>query len=247
MRRATVGQEVSVHTFRNNPRYGNGSHTIRDCDEEDATVDLVELASTLDATFSAVGYQPPLLPSIALELMNIARKPDVTFPVVASLLEKEPLLASQVLRIAQSTIYRRASPIRSLEQAASLLGLRALADLFLQASLTTRVFRAPTYQEPMNQLRDHALRRRFSLASSVVRLRSRTNMPSCADSFMTSASRRASSFSPSPVADLERKWRSRSRTFGPSSKRPTRPHPEGWASCGNSRPTYAWSSDTIIL
>ena len=89
--------------------------------------------------------------------MQLARRPDVTFPMVAALLQKEPLLATQVLRIAQSPVYRRAEPVRSLEQAASLLGLRALADLFLQASLTARVFRAPAYEGTMNRLRDHAV------------------------------------------------------------------------------------------
>jgi HD-like signal output (HDOD) protein len=110
----------------------------------------------IESTFNAPGYQPPMLPATALELLEISRRPDVTFPVVATLIRKEPLIASKVLRLAQSPAYRRASPVRSLEQAASLIGLRTLADLFMQAALAIRVFRVPAYANPMSQLRDHS-------------------------------------------------------------------------------------------
>lgn len=120
-------------------------------------VDAGQLTAMFDAAFEAPNYQPPVLPSTALELMHLARRPDVTFPRVAALLRREPLIVTQVLRLAQSPVYRRAEPVRSLEQAASLLGLRALADLFVQATLTARVFRAPAYEAPMNQLRDHSI------------------------------------------------------------------------------------------
>jgi HD-like signal output (HDOD) protein len=120
------------------------------------TIDQVRLGAMLESTFHTPGYQPPLLPSTAMELIEITRRPDVTYRVVAAVLEKSPLIASQVLRIAQSAAYRRAAPIRSLDQAASLLGLRTLADLFLQATLTSRVFRVAGYEKPMNRLRDHS-------------------------------------------------------------------------------------------
>jgi putative nucleotidyltransferase with HDIG domain len=137
--------------------YGRGTHAISADEAGDVPLDRDELALLFSNAFTAPGYQPPVLPSTALELLAIARKPDVTFPIVARLLEKEPLIVSQVLRLAQSPVYRRAEPIRSLEQAASMLGLRALADLFLQASLSAKVFRAPGYEGPMTQLREHSI------------------------------------------------------------------------------------------
>lgn len=146
-----------VVSSRTDGRYGKGSHTIGLEDAPELSIDAPRLAIMLNDAFNAPGYQPPLLPSTAIELMSLARGPDVTFPRVAALVQKEPLLATQVLRLAQSPVYRRSEPVRSLEQAASLLGLRALADLFLQASLTARVFRAPAYEGPMNELRDHSV------------------------------------------------------------------------------------------
>ncbi len=125
-------------------------------DPKDTAVDATRVRALFAATFGNPRYQPPVLPSTAVELIAIARSPDVTFPQVAALLEREPLLASQVLRLAQSPVYRRAEPVRSLEQAAGLLGLRTLADLFVQASVTARLFRAPTYEQAMSTLRDHS-------------------------------------------------------------------------------------------
>jgi HD-like signal output (HDOD) protein len=138
------------------PRSDRGSYALSGSGERTATVDP-QLLALFEATFNAPDYQPPLLPATAIELMDITRRADVTFATVAGLLEREPLIAGQVLRIAQSPVYRRSTPIRSLEQAASLLGLRALGDLFLQAALTARVFRAAAYEQPMNQLREHAV------------------------------------------------------------------------------------------
>ena len=135
------------------PRDGGGEHTS----QQEEALDPEAITQMVRAAFDDPGYQPPVLPSTALELLEIARRPDVTFPVVARLIEREPILASQLLRIAQSPVYRRAARIHSLEQAAALLGLSALADLFLQASLTAKVFRAPSYDEPMNRLRLHSV------------------------------------------------------------------------------------------
>lgn len=137
--------------------YGQGLATIELEDLPELAVDRAGLAAMFLASFDAPEYQPPLLPSTALELLQVARRPDVTFPAVAALIQREPLIASQVLRLAQSPVYRRAEPIRSLDQAARTIGLRGLADLFLQASLTARVFRAPAYEGPMTRLRDHSI------------------------------------------------------------------------------------------
>lgn len=119
-------------------------------------IDPVQLEARFKAAFYAPDYQPPVLPAVALELMALARQPDVTFPKVAALLESDPVLAGQLLRLVQSPVYRRSQAVRSLEHAVSVLGLRAVSDLFLQVSLSARVFRAPAYEGPMTEVREHS-------------------------------------------------------------------------------------------
>lgn len=136
--------------------YGKGEHTIEMEPDLELAVDPTQLIEMLLETFRSPDYRPPVLPAIALQLMEMSRKPEVTFPQMASLMQQEPLLASQVLRLAQSPVYRRGEPLRTLEQATSRLGMRVLSDLFLQASLNARVFRAPGYEAPMMRLADHS-------------------------------------------------------------------------------------------
>jgi HD-like signal output (HDOD) protein len=66
------------------------------------------------------------------------------------------LIAGSVLELAQSSFYQRRGPIRTLEQAVTLLGMRALSDLCLHAAMKARVFRAPGYETTMNELRRHS-------------------------------------------------------------------------------------------
>ena len=96
--------------------YGKGEHTIEMEPDLELAVDPTQLIEMLLETFRSPDYRPPVLPAIALQLMEMSRKPEVTFPQMASLMQQEPLLASQVLRLAQSPVYRRGEPLRFLRR-----------------------------------------------------------------------------------------------------------------------------------
>lgn len=119
-------------------------------------MDTYELKQRLLELFRSPSYKPPLLPAVALELLQLTRLPDVRIEQVTTLLGHDPLLAGQVLKVARSAAYSRGEPLRSLEEAVVRLGLARISDLFLQVSLDVKVFRAPGYAEPMNQLRRHS-------------------------------------------------------------------------------------------
>jgi len=134
--------------------YGRGEYQI---DAPDFMLTPEAMTKHLRQTLVSPNYKPPLLPSIALELMKVTRQPGVSLVEVRKLLERDPLLAAKVLQIAQSALYSRGSPVRSLHDAISLLGLRTLADLFLQTVLSMRVFRADGYDGPMGMLMQHSM------------------------------------------------------------------------------------------
>lgn len=106
--------------------------------------------------FASPTYQPPKLPQVALQIMELSQRPDVGFDEVGAVLEKDPLLAAKVLSIAQSAVYAPRSPILSLRQATVRLGLQTLRDLVLEAAVSMRVFRAPGYGEAMERLSRHS-------------------------------------------------------------------------------------------
>jgi HD-like signal output (HDOD) protein len=106
---------------------------------------------------TAPDYQPPLLPAVALELVQLSSDPTTPMSKVRALVESDPFIAAKVLRLAQSAMYTRGAPVGSLDEAMARLGLRTLSDLFLQAAMTARVFRCKGYEEPMEALRKHSV------------------------------------------------------------------------------------------
>ena len=135
--------------------YGRGTHSIRGGAIAAATPE--ELAEQVLARFAAPGYEPPLLPAVALQLLEISRKSSTTFRDVMGLLEQEPLLTGRVVQLAKSAAYATREPVKNLEQAVSRLGLRTLTDLFLQVSASARVFRAPGFEPVMERVRRHSI------------------------------------------------------------------------------------------
>lgn len=114
-----------------------------------------ELLAQVWTTFQRPDYQPPILPVVAVELMQLAQDPKTNFGHVSRLLEKDAFLAGNVLRIARSPAYAGRTTVVSLDQALTRLGLKTLRDIVLQVALTSRVFRAKPYQPLMESLSRH--------------------------------------------------------------------------------------------
>jgi len=119
-------------------------------------LNATRLASVLQEALAAPSYRPPMLPSVALEVMSLARQSDVDLAEVVKLLERDPVLAARLLALAQSAQYARRSPVMTLRQAAVRLGLEALTQMVLQAALTLRIFRPPGYAWLGRRLNRHS-------------------------------------------------------------------------------------------
>jgi HD-like signal output (HDOD) protein len=134
--------------------FGRGEHRLEASAYELAPEALVHL---LRETLESPSYRAPVLPSVAVELMKLTRQPQVQLKAVRELLERDSLVAARVLQLAQSALYSRGAPIRSLDEAISRLGLRTLEELFLQTVLSMRVFRASGFEKPMEDLMRHSM------------------------------------------------------------------------------------------
>jgi HD-like signal output (HDOD) protein len=132
---------------------GKGYYAIVD---DKALLSSDTLIDRFLATFRSSDYQPPTLPSTALELLELSRRTDVEFAQVLSLLERDSVVASQVLRKAQSAFYAGRNSVKSLHEAIVRLGLSTLRDMFMEVVFKNDVFRAPGYDEPMRNLQRHS-------------------------------------------------------------------------------------------
>jgi len=85
------------------------------------SIDDRALLERLRGRFADPTYQPPLPPTVALQIYELSKKPETPFDDVISLLETDGLLAAEVLKLAQSPEYATRIPPRTLREAVSRL------------------------------------------------------------------------------------------------------------------------------
>lgn len=106
--------------------------------------------------FADPSYRPPLLPSAAFEVSDLARRSEVNVEEIVRVIERDPLLASHVLKAAQSPMYTTRIPVQSIPEAVRRLGLNAMRDVVWQVAVDLRLFRAGRYTAVMKSLRRHS-------------------------------------------------------------------------------------------
>jgi putative nucleotidyltransferase with HDIG domain len=88
----------------------------------------------------------PILPEAAARIVALCEDEKTDAKAIEGVLERDPSLASHVLRIANSSAYAPKEPIVSLQQAVSRLGLATMRNIVLAISLQGRVFKVPGHQ-----------------------------------------------------------------------------------------------------
>lgn len=136
------------------PDYGLGEYVL-DAGRS-GLVDEQELTGRLIRTFAMPSYHPPRLPAVALELLSLSRRPDAEFKAMESLLERDAMLAGEVLSIARSAYYSGIRPVATLGAALVRIGLTKLREVVMQAALNLRVFRSACYAACMERLQFHS-------------------------------------------------------------------------------------------
>jgi len=77
-----------------------------------------------------LSQQIPPLPIILLQLIDTLKNPNADFIEIATIIEKDPALAVEVLRVANSSLYFRGNgEITSLRYAVSLLGVTGISNI----------------------------------------------------------------------------------------------------------------------
>ncbi len=133
---------------RQNPNYGKGVAEAEYFAAED-------LSAELEAVFLAPNYTPPTMPAAAVRVASLNMR-EASFRDVEKILETDPVLTGQVMRIANSPVYAGQRPLRSLSEGLSRLGLSTVRDLVVQVALSSRVFRCKEYQPVLDALVRHS-------------------------------------------------------------------------------------------
>lgn len=115
----------------------------------------IELKEKVKTLFSSPQYRPPVIAPVALELLEVSRKPEVDAREVAAMLERDPVLAGRVLKKVQSAALAGRSDVKSLQQAVVRLGVGGTRDLVMELAVGMRLFIADGYASAMENIRRH--------------------------------------------------------------------------------------------
>jgi putative nucleotidyltransferase with HDIG domain len=76
----------------------------------------------------------PSMPAVAVKCLDLLRDQDAKFSQLAAIVEKDPLIASRLLRIVNSPAYGGREPITSIENAISRLGMKPFRTILIELS-----------------------------------------------------------------------------------------------------------------
>jgi putative nucleotidyltransferase with HDIG domain len=100
----------------------------------------------------------PTMPHIAVETVRLLGEDNNTFALIVRTVEKDPMLAAQVLKVANSITFATTEKAKTLDQAINRLGARQLRLLLIELS-THRVFqsREKRIRDAFNGIWEHSL------------------------------------------------------------------------------------------
>src|SRR5438270_4392520 len=81
----------------------------------------------------------PSLPSIAMQVLDLAQKADVDIAEIARIISKDPALSGKILRTVNSSFYQRNQHVSTISHALVILGLQSVKTLVLGFSLVTNL------------------------------------------------------------------------------------------------------------
>jgi putative nucleotidyltransferase with HDIG domain len=99
----------------------------------------------------------PILPEAAARIVALCQDEKADARAFETVLERDPSLASHVLRIANSSAHAPKERIVSLQQAVSRLGLGTLRNIVLAISLQGRVFKVAGHQARVRSIWAHCV------------------------------------------------------------------------------------------
>jgi putative nucleotidyltransferase with HDIG domain len=91
----------------------------------------------------------PTLPSLALDVMMMAENPESSLADIALILQKDPAIASKILKIANSAFYGYRRKVNNLQSALLILGLREVKTIVLGVSIVN-LFKSSNPEEGYN-------------------------------------------------------------------------------------------------
>jgi len=119
--------------------------------------DQVERLLNESVATDSLELPPP--PQIAAEIMKLTRGEvsgdvgaDASAAQLAQLIQRDLSLAGQVMRVANSALYARRTPVVTLPQAIAWLGIREIRNIAFAVAVQGQVFNSAYFNQAMKEL-----------------------------------------------------------------------------------------------
>ncbi len=99
----------------------------------------------------------PMLPDQAQRVLQMVGDPEVTIATLASVVSKDPVLATRVLGMANSALYGAMSPLRSVADAVVRLGTRTVRNVVVTVSMQSQFKSPEVYGHEGARFMEHAV------------------------------------------------------------------------------------------
>jgi len=116
-----------------------------------------EVATYLEKLLGERKIEVPMLPEVASRVLALSNDPDSDAAQLAKLIQGDQALAGHVMRIANSAAYTPNASMVSLQQAIARLGMGVITEISLVASLNSKMFNAPHFDDRIAEIWAHAL------------------------------------------------------------------------------------------
>ncbi len=115
------------------------------------------LCALVEERLSQAALELPLLPATATRVLDACSREELDARDLAALVQNDPSLAANVLRVANSAAYSPREPIVSLQQAIGRLGFSTLSSIALSAAMRNQI-RVPGWESYLDLLWAHSTR-----------------------------------------------------------------------------------------
>ncbi len=135
----------------------NAAHPDIETRKPATAVGTATLEAHVERRISAHSLDLPVLPEVATQVMNMTAEEGCSMAALASVIRRDPAMASHFLRIANSPVYRPTSPVVTLQQALGRLGTGQIRQMALLITCKARLFAVPGYEREVRALFRHSL------------------------------------------------------------------------------------------
>jgi HD-like signal output (HDOD) protein len=99
----------------------------------------------------------PVLPEVASQVVQLCNRENVDLRELAVVVKRDPSMAGHLMRLANSPLYAPPTPLVSIDQVVSRLGLVKVRELALVISCQSKVFTVKGYEEKVRLQFRHSL------------------------------------------------------------------------------------------